>query len=135
MSEFYSNYACDFDSFYSIVVEDDGRVAYAYLVENEEDITGHVWLYNQLATPTNTVWIESEMPFLNPIEYIGSNQNTKPLTESSEIVVRWELSQNNIIIANLYIRDTLIAKLSPQDFPGWSTMVIKDGPLAKKWII
>lgn len=53
----------------SVVIEDDGRVAYAYLQQHGE-IVADVWLYNVVATPDEVTWTDATpMPFLNPRRY------------------------------------------------------------------
>jgi hypothetical protein len=38
----------------TIVIEDDGRVAYAYFYSPENEIVGDVWLYNRCRAPIAT---------------------------------------------------------------------------------
>jgi hypothetical protein len=131
MSEFFSQRLCNFNQSYSLAIEEDGRVAYAYLMY-EEDITGEIWLYNQISTPIKVNWENvDEMPFLNPEEYIKIN--IPPVVNEDEIRLQWvpNNNDNSVKEVDIYIRQKLIAKLSPGSTPGWSTVVIKDGPLAK----
>jgi hypothetical protein len=52
---------------WEVIVEDDDRVAYAYLVR-EGRIIADVWLYNRLLAPWRPPWNEpgGEMPWLAP---------------------------------------------------------------------
>jgi len=69
---------------YSVVIEDDGKVAYAYLL-NKDEIVSDVWLYNQRQTPEQPEWTEkSRMPFLNPRNYAKPVFFT-PLTDERDI--------------------------------------------------
>lgn len=60
------------DGSHTLVVEEDERVAYAYLLRGPE-IVGDVWLYNVAPTPEETNWKDpAQMPFLNPRAYCAS---------------------------------------------------------------
>jgi hypothetical protein len=70
MSNFFFQYFCNFNANYSIIIEDDNRVAYAYLLEGE-NIVGDVWLYNQEQSPVKENWDNpDDLPFLNSLDYI-----------------------------------------------------------------
>ena len=130
MSKIISKSVCEFDNHYSVIVEDDGRVAYAYILDGP-DIVGHVWLYNQQEPPETSYWQEGEMPFLNPKEYLSKDASIKPIRKHSEIRTEWtESKEDGSIEAGIYIRDKFIASVEIGSKPGWSTLVIKDGPLA-----
>ncbi|MES2275101.1 MAG: hypothetical protein V4592_03700 [Bacteroidota bacterium] len=130
MSEFYLQVYCEFDSYYSVVIEDDGRVAYAYLYWGE-DIIGDVWLYNQMPAPETTFWVEEEMPFLNPTEYLKKDILVPPIKTESEIRCEWTESLNDSSIeVGISIRGKFIASITSGSKPGWSVLVVKDGPLA-----
>ena len=58
----------DQKSGYSVVFDDDGRVAYAYLLNHQGNIISDVWLYNQCKTPKEPEWKTSNnMPFANSL--------------------------------------------------------------------
>lgn len=130
MSEFFLQLYCDSNSSYSLIIEDDGRVAYAYLMNNEAMI-GDVWLYNQESSPLVVNWEnKNEMPFLNPLSFV--NINLPPIENDNEISLNWIfLDDDDLQSVEIYIKGTLVAKVSPGSFPGWSTVVTKDGVLAK----
>lgn len=44
------------DKEHFLIIEDNGRVAYAYLLKNEK-IIGDVWLYNRCVSPKKN-WME-----------------------------------------------------------------------------
>ncbi|MDB4924068.1 hypothetical protein [Mucilaginibacter sp.] len=130
MSKFSLQVFCEFDPHYSIVIKDDGRVAYAYLYEGE-DIIGDVWLYNQQEAPAISFWREEDMPFLNPKEYLLKDASIKPITNDSDIRCEWTESLNDgLIEVGISICDKFIACISSGSKPGWSVFVVKDGPLA-----
>jgi len=130
MSQFSFKSSCHFDDYYSVIIEDDGRVAYAYLMEGEDPV-GEVWLYNQQPAPTNSNWYEQQPPYLNTEEYIDRSIRVSPLTNKNQLYVEWtESPDNGAVEIAIYIREKFIAQITSGSKPGWSTLVIKDGPLA-----
>src|SRR5579872_3891146 len=85
MSTYYDEIACDPFYDYSIIIEDNGKVCYAYLIY-KGDITGDVWLYNQIDAPTKVEWKREEMPFLNPKEF-AKDVHVKPISQTDEISI------------------------------------------------
>jgi hypothetical protein len=131
MSDFFKQLFCDFNETFSIIIDDDGRVAYAYLCENE-DIIGDVWLYNQSSSPLKNNWKDTEeMPFLNPEDFI--KENLPPIENDNNVEAIWVPSEDGetVLKVEIFIRGRLIAKMAPKSLPGWSKLVTKDGPLAK----
>lgn len=129
MSEFFHQFHCHDNEEYSVIIEDDELVAYAYLYKGES-IVGDIWLYNQALAPVTVEWNKEDMPFLNPLEFVKNNID--PITDKNEIVLKWVLKKDNEVdYVLIKIRQQLIAKLSEGATPGWSTCVIKDGPLAR----
>ena len=101
---------------------------------NRKNIIGDIWLYNQASTPQEVNWNnQKEMPFLNSAEYVQKSKKIIPITDKEEVHVEWRLSDRDqkLIEVNIFLRDRLIAKMSPGSKPGWSNIVKKDGPLAK----
>ena len=130
MSAFSLQIYCEFDRHYSLRIEDDGRVAYAYLYEGE-DIVGDVWLYNQQEPPQTSFWLPDDMPFLNPKEYLLPDAVVKPITNENEVRCEWtESKDDGLIEVGIYIRDKFIASVAVGAKPGWSVLVANDGPLA-----
>jgi hypothetical protein len=131
MSTFSLQIHCEFDHHYSVLIQDDGRVAYAYLYEGE-DIIGDVWLYNQQAAPTISFWRTEDMPFLNPAEYLSKDAAIPPIETESDIRCEWTESLNDgLIEVGISIRGKFIASITSGSKPGWSVLVAKDGPLAQ----
>jgi len=130
-TEFFDQFFCEANNDYSVVFEDDGRAAYAYLLHGD-NIIGEVWLYNQAPTPKEPEWHNKEkMPFLNPDGFI--KENISPILDSEELKVNWKLSKEmDIDEVLISIRDKLVAMLELDSTPGWSLLVSKDGPLAKR---
>lgn len=133
MTEFYQQYFCPDNESYSVIIEDDGKVAYAYLLEGDS-IVGDVWLYNQQKAPERIDFKDREnMPFLNPQGYLNKEKVVQPIQNTSEVLIEW-FYEGEIIKVELFLRNELLAILKHGSLPGWSVLVKKDGPLAKKMI-
>lgn len=112
---------------YSAVFEDDGRVAYAYLLKGG-DIIADVWLYNHGEPPDEPEWEDpTRMPFANPNGF-ASPKPFNPITDASDISFKW--NAGNPPTVKIFIRGEPFAKLIPGSKPGWSKLAIRDGPLA-----
>jgi hypothetical protein len=119
----------DSASGYRVVVDDDGRVAYAYLLEPGGKIVGDVWLYNREATPDRPEWNDkSKLPFLNSARFAKEPPPTR-IDEESDVSVNW--SGEDPPEATLFVRGQRYAVLRPGAKPGWSAGAKLDGPLAK----
>ena len=108
-----------------LIIDDDGRVAYAYLLDPEGAIVGDVWLYNR-ADPGTEIDFEGPAPFLNP--------DSKPPDQllpsgQADLTVEWTMDEVSLF-ADVHLRGALLARLSPGSQPGWSAWAL-DGPLAK----
>jgi hypothetical protein len=71
------------------------------------------------------------MPFLNSEDFI--KENLSPIEDENNVEATWVPSEDGETVLNveIFIRGRLIAKMTPKSLPGWSKLVIKDGPLAK----
>nr|WP_294943609.1 hypothetical protein [uncultured Mucilaginibacter sp.] len=129
MPEFYLNLPCPFDDAYAVVVEDNGRVAYAYLLFYE-DIVSDVWLYNNALTPAGSFINTDEIPALNPADYIKKDTMITPISEEGQVYCDWDESDDDGIEVGVTLRGKFIAELRHGAKPGWNVIVAKDGPLA-----
>ena len=131
MSEFYQQYFCPKDGKYSLIIDDNSSVCYAYLLI-EREVIGDVWLYNNSETADDVDWSNLELlPFLNPAKFIDSEFTLLPFSEETPIQIEWQY-ENDLIRVKISVEDSLIAILEPNKKPGWSKGAIKDGPLALK---
>ncbi len=131
MQGFFIEVPCELDSNYSLIIEDDGRVAYAYLMEYG-DIIGDVWLYNHQEAMKQADWNNQQMPWLNPTEYLKNEASIAPITNKNEVRCEWNESlTDGLIEVSITLRGKFIAHILSGSKPGWSTLVIKDGPLAQ----
>jgi hypothetical protein len=109
----------------ALVLEDDGRVAYAYLLEHGE-IVGDVWLYNVGPAPETDEWKSgTDGPFLNTRRFCSSEVVPR-IREDSKVVCQW--SDAGVVVT---IDGIVMARLAPGARPGWSRLAAHPGPLAK----
>jgi hypothetical protein len=128
MKDYCTQFTSD-NSTFSIIIEDDGRGCYGYLLE-EGKIIADVWLYNTQETPEDMPWSEAfPLPFLNQKSYVDQKRMLK-IEDENDAQVEWSFDGMNLRYADIYIREELIARLNCYAKPGWSTRVLKDGPLA-----
>jgi hypothetical protein len=66
---------------YSLIIESNKRVVYAYLLE-EGKLVGDVWLYNICEIPIVPEWkTNKEMPFANSEEYVLEHDFLLPTSD------------------------------------------------------
>lgn len=109
----------------AVVLDDDGRVAYAYLLENE-NVVGDVWLYNVVDSPESPEWPDpSNAPFLNPKDFCKTNEKLSRLDDESAVTCGWFEGGVDVSIEGRWV-----ARLVRGAKPGWSLLAAKRGPLA-----
>jgi hypothetical protein len=115
------------DQLYCIIIEDDGDVGYAYLLNAERKIVSDVWLYNRAPTPEGHDWETDpdNAPFLNSERFLRVGDFLLP-HDADDFSVQW-----NGVEALVFVRNQLIAMLADGAKPGWSSRVSHDGPLAR----
>jgi hypothetical protein len=133
MTDLFKQFICEENDTYSLIFEDNGKVAYAYLLENEV-IIGDIWLYNRHETPEEIDWKDKKnLPFLNPAKYIDKSKIIEPVNDISEISIIWLMDYGKKLgDIHIYIRSELIAVLREGLKPGYSSIVLENNPLAKK---
>jgi hypothetical protein len=114
----------------AVVLDDDGRVAYAYLRGPEGEILGDVWLYNRGPAPEVADWSDpSQAPFPNPKTH--ARPLDRPLPRSpDDLCVQWTI-EGQLLLADVHLHGALLARLSPGSAPGWNVLVTMDGPCAQ----
>lgn len=90
MSEFFVQLFCDQNKVYSIIIEDDGKVAYAYLILAKE-IIGDLWLYNNATAPEEINWKQQELPYLNPLTFLKEGIQIAPIVNRQELLCHWTM--------------------------------------------
>jgi hypothetical protein len=115
----------------SVVIEDNGRVAYAYLLDHDKQICSDVWLYNRRPTPIEPEWHDREgAPYANPAPFVDDREIFALPRSGDDFSVEWK-REDSSYLARVHIRTTLAAVLADGHKPGWSVLAKKDGPLAK----
>ena len=123
----------DTGSDFSVIFDDDGYVAYAYLIDPEGEIASDVWLYNHGSAPLQPEWeTSSDMPFKNATEYITDTIEFAPVDDCSEIRAEWVNAPGHQKTVHIFIRNRLFAILAEGEKPGYSLLASKNGPLAKR---
>lgn len=123
----------DAESGLSVVIEDDGRVCYAYLLSPDRQIAGDVWLYNRCVAPKEPEWTDrTKAPFANPHSFVEDRQDFSLPIREAEITVEWLSDEQNKRLAEIFVHDFLIGRLQVGSKPGWARAAAKDGPLAKR---
>jgi hypothetical protein len=109
----------------AVVIEDDGRVAYAYLLEHGK-VVADVWLYNVAAAPESVDWADrAAMPFLNPRAYCGARTIPRFGTDT-QLTCKWD-ARGVVILVD----DDAVAQLTVGERPGRSRGAEQAGPLAR----
>lgn len=127
----------DEESGYAVVFEDDGRVAYGYLLDPKGRIVGDTWLYNRCETPDKPEWTDlKNAPFTNSAEYAHSHDELVPVNDFfSEVDAEFETQEDSRMRANIFIRGDLFGVLEEGAKPGWARLAKKDGPAARVLLI
>lgn len=108
-----------------VIVEDDGRAAYAYLLARGV-VVSSVWLYNVVEAPILVDWsVNAKSPLLNPRAYCNPATSVR-IRSTSQVECAWFASGVEISIDGL-----LWACLKQGSAPGWSRGAAVAGPLAK----
>jgi YD repeat-containing protein len=111
------------------VFEDDGRVAYAYLLQGQK-IVADVWVYNRADAPEAPEWSDPDKaPFLNPRAFVREEVTIGPASSEADVTFEWR-GPPTARVATLFIRGVRAAELSPGNKPGRATLALIAGPLA-----
>lgn len=113
----------------TVTVDDDGRVAYAYLRLGDE-VLGDVWLYNRGPSPAAVDWTDAaQAPFPNPRSH-ARELPWAPARRASDFSVEWTVD-GELLLADVKLRGVLLGRLSPGSQPGWASLATQDGPCAQ----
>ena len=114
----------------SVDFEDNGRVAYAYLMDSSDQIIADVWLYNRAATPLEPEWHDvSAAPFLNPARSVRTLAHPAPACDPSDVSFRWLNDREHDVVVEIFLRGDLIGRIWPGAKPGWAESA-RSSPLA-----
>jgi hypothetical protein len=109
------------------IFEDNGKVAYCYILENGK-IISDVWLYNREKTPSTEPWkMGSSPPYLNPADY---SKDIIALPEATDIHLEWNI-EDGVPVALVVLFGKVFGRISSLTKPGYARLAFKDGPLAR----
>jgi hypothetical protein len=115
----------------AVFVEDDGRVCYAYMLDERGKICGDVWLYNRCQTPAEPEWNEREnAPFVNPAAFSCQDSDFRLPSSIEDISVEW-IEAGDAQGARIYLFSRYFAKWSMEPNLAGRYWQQKDGPLAQ----
>lgn len=118
------------ESKFSVIFEDDGRVAYAYLLDDSE-IVGDVWLYNRIPAPDVPEWkSDKEPPYLNAKMYVREPLPFQIPASEEDVRIEWMEYENDVSGARIYLVGRFAGELCVGSKPGTATAARKSGPLA-----
>jgi len=124
------------DSRFEAVFEDDGRVAYGYLMLDGK-IVGDVWLYNVGAAPEHLPKSPGvldgcpRMPFPNTRGFVAPGLFAR-VSSNAEISFVWSYGESGGFAGvEFWIRGRRHGRVTPGSKPGWCVLASKDGPLAQ----
>jgi Pretoxin HINT domain/A nuclease of the HNH/ENDO VII superfamily with conserved LHH len=114
--------------------EDNGRVAYGYLIKNS-NIISDVWLYNHNLPSHEPEWKDpSKMPFENPRAF-ASILTESTVESKNDLSFHWEYDEKQQLVSvKIKIREETYGLLKPDSRVGWAKLALKDGPLAKNLV-
>lgn len=126
---FVREFLCESTDF-RLIIEDDGRVCYAYVVSSN-GIEGDVWLYNRGPAPSEPEWGDADRaPFANPKHLTKKDLPFFIPNSPDAFSVTWWVGGGGPE-AKIYIDGVLAGILGTGDKPGQSIAAAVDGPLAK----
>jgi len=131
MDDYFEQFFSPESDDFSVVIENDGKVCYTYLLKQEQ-ITADVWLFNNGETPVTVDWQDrTALPFKNPLEYIAG-WPMLIISNDSDVDVKWLYDDNQVFNrVGIFIDGRLAAVMKEHSTPGWSINAGIDNPLAR----
>jgi hypothetical protein len=125
--------AVDDQSGFTARIEDDGSVAYAYLVDEDDNIVSDVWLYNCGSPPETPEWqlpdARSLMPFRNSKAYV-KDIAFQPISDEDVVSCRFIRDGDRLQSVEIFLRGELHARLAPGRKPGECVLAAIANPIA-----
>ena len=120
---------------YEVAIHDNGRVAYAHLVDYNDDeaIVSYAWLYNRCEAPEVPEWVsrEENPPYAMPADFIENKIGFKLPTQGSLLGVSSVTADGLPPYFAIYLEKELLGLLDPKTHPGWARLVNRDSPIAR----
>jgi hypothetical protein len=120
---------------YLVTVEDDDRVAHAYLRGHDGKILSTVWLYNSPGVAVPKTWGDygdlkrGDTP-LNVAE-CGGDTYFAPIVDPGEVKLYFLYDDDGgLVNVKIYVRGEPHAVLVIGERFGWSALATRDGPVA-----
>ena len=115
---------------YSLVFEDDGKVAYAYL-KQAGAIVGDLWLYNRCPAPPDPEWHDrTRIPFALSRAYLAEGGTLSRAVGATDVLVKWAY-EGETPVAYVYVFEDLLGVVGFGDKPGYARYAVKDSRLAR----
>lgn len=115
---------------HSAVFEDDGRVGWAYLLDDGKIVTD-VWLYNHGPAPESPLASREQGPPRNRAGF-ASPEEVTPVTDPGEVTFLWRHDgESGEVRVDVHLRGVLFGRLVAVVKPGWARMARRDGPCAR----
>lgn len=109
-----------------VIIEDDGRTGYVYLLVDDKFVAD-VWLYNVTPPSECPAWDDPrDLPFQNRPELIADVAIAR-IDQQTDVTCVWNASG-----VEIFVGGRLTARLHPGDKPGQSLGVLVDGPLGRR---
>lgn len=102
-----------------VVVEETAKVAYAYLLRNQE-IVADVWLWNREVAPDDEWQDPANLPFRNMPVFMS--EEPAPVVSEADLGCSWSTSEDGRVIATLEVDGQPFARLWPGAKPGESRL-------------
>ena len=116
----------------ALVIDDDGRVAYAYLRGADGAIVADVWLYNRCPAPAEPEWnARPAGPMANPQGFVRTDLQIMLPESEADFAIDWQLQSASDPKVIIYLRDEVWATMAPGTRPGFCRLAKMDGPLAR----
>ena len=118
------------DRRHRVVIEDDGRVAYAYMLDGQNSIVADLWLYNRCPAPAEPEWDNpNNAPFANPSAFVSRTETPEFPASTQDLFVKWS-TLSDATVVEVFLKGQWIGKLKEGMKPGWARFAKIDGPLA-----
>lgn len=118
------------DGLTAAVFEDDGRVAYCYILEDGQ-IKSDVWIYNRENSPDDADirHQDASTPPMNPRKYALAAERLPERTD--DVSIEWRIAKGMKPTAVVRVFGLTMAQVSAEAKPGYARLARIEGPLAK----
>ena len=113
-----------------VVLVDNSRTVYAYLLDTDQNVCGDVWICNLSEVSPIPEWQVEGMapPFANITEF--GDVFARFDIKSKDVCVKWDSDTTKHVRALLLLGERIIAQVRDGSSPGHCVNAQRDGPLA-----